>query len=184
MILLYPRLVARDRLCAMNYSSETDNAHYIKFVSAITIHQKLYADDTTWILTSAFIILTMQSGFAMLEIGVSSPGNEVNVMMKNVCDLLFGTIAFFFFGYGIAFGEPSNGFSENFPAMNMNSELANVHVDSTCILSTLQWGWGTSYRRQTSMTPSRVGYSTRDISSILVLPQHLPQSSVVLLQCE
>jgi len=144
----------------------------------------LYADDTTWILTSAFIILTMQSGFAMLEIGVSSPGNEVNVMMKNVCDLLFGTIAFFFFGYGIAFGEPSNGFSENFPAMNMNSELANVHVDSTCILSTLQWGWGTSYRRQTSMTPSRVGYSTRDISSILVLPQHLPQSSVVLLQCE
>ncbi|KAL7529379.1 hypothetical protein ACHAXR_002933 [Thalassiosira sp. AJA248-18] len=64
----------------------------------------------TWILTSAFIILTMQSGFAMLEIGVSSPGNEVNVMLKNVCDLLFGTMAFFFFGYGIAFGKPSNGF--------------------------------------------------------------------------
>mmetsp|Transcript_32663 Transcript_32663/g.68692 ORF Transcript_32663/g.68692 Transcript_32663/m.68692 type:complete len:105 (+) Transcript_32663:407-721(+) len=57
----------------------------------------LYADDTTWILTSAFIIFTMQSGFAMLEIGVSSPGNEVNVMLKNVCDLMFGTIAFFFF---------------------------------------------------------------------------------------
>lgn len=72
----------------------------------------LYADDMTWIMTSAFIIFTMQSGFAMLEIGVSSPGNEVNVMLKNVCDLLFGTVAFFFFGYGIAFGEPSNGFSE------------------------------------------------------------------------
>ena len=54
----------------------------------------------------------MQSGFAMLEIGVSSPGNEVNVMLKNVCDLLFATLAFFFFGYGIAFGEPSNGFSK------------------------------------------------------------------------
>ncbi|KAL7530003.1 hypothetical protein ACHAWF_003202, partial [Thalassiosira exigua] len=43
----------------------------------------LYADDTTWILTSAFIIFTIQSGFAMLEIGVSTPGNEVNVMLKN-----------------------------------------------------------------------------------------------------
>ena len=31
-------------------------------------------------------------------------------MLKNVCDLLFGTMAFYFFGYGIAFGEPSNGF--------------------------------------------------------------------------
>ena len=70
----------------------------------------LYADDTTWILTSSFVILTMQSGFGLLEIGVASPGNEVNVMMKNVCDLLFGAMAFYLVGYGIAYGTPSNGF--------------------------------------------------------------------------
>ena len=69
-----------------------------------------YADDTTWILTSSFVILTMQSGFGLLEIGVSSPGNEVNVMLKNVCDILFGSLAFYLFGYGIAYGTPSNGF--------------------------------------------------------------------------
>lgn len=93
----------------------------------------LYADDTTWILTSSFVILTvsstitlhprsmpcsltltelcsarqMQSGFGLLEIGVSSPGNEVNVMLKNVCDILFGALAFYLFGYGIAYGTPS-----------------------------------------------------------------------------
>ena len=88
----------------------------------------LYADDATWILTSAFIILTMQSGFAMLEIGVSSPGNEVNVMLKNVCDLLFATIAFYLVGYGIAYGEPSNGFMGmgNFlPKTNFDDEVSS-----------------------------------------------------------
>jgi ammonium transporter, Amt family len=70
----------------------------------------IYADDTTWILTSSFVILTMQSGFGLLEIGVSSPGNEVNVMLKNVCDILFGSLAFYLLGYGIAYGDPSNGF--------------------------------------------------------------------------
>ena len=89
----------------------------------------LYADDTTWILTSAFIIFTMQSGFAMLEIGVSTPGNEVNVMLKNVCDLLFGTIAFFFFGYGIAYGEPSNGFmgmGDFAPSTNFDDPISSA----------------------------------------------------------
>jgi len=28
-----------------------------------------YADDATWVLTSSFVILTMQSGFGLLEMG-------------------------------------------------------------------------------------------------------------------
>lgn len=61
-----------------------------------------YADDATWILTASFVILTMQSGFGLLEIGNIMPGNEVNVMLKNVVDVLFGALAFYFLGYGIA----------------------------------------------------------------------------------
>ena len=34
------------------------------------------ADDATWVLTSSFVILTMQSGFGLLEIGFSSKGHE------------------------------------------------------------------------------------------------------------
>jgi len=69
-----------------------------------------YADDATWILTASFVILTMQSGFGLLEIGSITPGNEVNVMLKNVVDVLYGALAFYFVGYGIAYGYPSNGF--------------------------------------------------------------------------
>ena len=48
------------------------------------------ADDATWIITSGFIILTMQSGFGLLETGFVSPSHEVNVMMKNVVDVVAG----------------------------------------------------------------------------------------------
>ena len=62
------------------------------------------------VLTSAFIILTMQSGFGLLEMGSSSPGFEVNIMTKNVMDVVFGALTYWFVGYGLSYGEPSNPF--------------------------------------------------------------------------
>ena len=50
--------------------------------------------DATWILTSAFIILTMQSGFGLLETGMVSARNEVNIMMKNVDDVVIGGLVY------------------------------------------------------------------------------------------
>ena len=66
--------------------------------------------DATWILTSAFIILTMQSGFGLLETGMVSARNEVNIMMKNVVDVVIGGLVYWFLGYGLSHGEPSNAF--------------------------------------------------------------------------
>ncbi|XP_041364174.1 putative ammonium transporter 3 [Gigantopelta aegis] len=62
-------------------------------------------DDATWILTSAFIIFTMQSGFGLLEAGCVSSKNEVNIMMKNVVDVIFGGITYWAFGFGFSFGN-------------------------------------------------------------------------------
>jgi len=66
-----------------------------------------FADDATWVLTSSFVILTMQSGFGLLEMGSSSNGNEVHIMIKNVADVIFGSLAYWLFGYGISYGTPS-----------------------------------------------------------------------------
>ena len=71
---------------------------------------KEHADDATWVLTSAFIILTMQSGFGLLEMGSSSRGFEVNIMTKNAMDVVFGALTYWFVGYGLSYGEPSNPF--------------------------------------------------------------------------
>ncbi|GFS06390.1 ammonium transporter [Elysia marginata] len=69
-------------------------------------------DDATWILTSAFIIFTMQSGFGLLESGSVSSKNEVNIMAKNVADVVFGGISYWMLGYGLSFGDGkgTNGF--------------------------------------------------------------------------
>lgn len=69
-----------------------------------------YADDATWVLTSSFVILTMQSGFGLLEMGSCVTGNEVNIMLKNVYDVIFGGLAYYLLGYGISYGSPSNSF--------------------------------------------------------------------------
>ncbi|XP_019643214.1 PREDICTED: putative ammonium transporter 3 [Branchiostoma belcheri] len=61
-------------------------------------------DDATWILTSSFIIFTMQSGFGLLECGNVSSKNEVNIMVKNAVDVLFGGLTYWMFGFGITFG--------------------------------------------------------------------------------
>ncbi|KAK6014954.1 hypothetical protein OSTOST_19651, partial [Ostertagia ostertagi] len=47
-------------------------------------------DDGVWMMTSSFTIFTMTAGFGLLESGRVSPKDEVNVMVKNVVDVIFG----------------------------------------------------------------------------------------------
>jgi len=60
--------------------------------------------DTIFLLVMGGRILTMQTGFAMLESAYGEKMNSANIMMKNTMDLLCGAVAFFFFGYWFAFG--------------------------------------------------------------------------------
>ncbi|XP_057294963.1 putative ammonium transporter 3 [Hydractinia symbiolongicarpus] len=71
------------------------------------------AGDATWILTSAFIIFTMQSGFGLLEAGSCSAKNESNIMMKNAIDVVFGALGYWICGFGLSFGhgDNNNGFA-------------------------------------------------------------------------
>eukprot|EP00058_Branchiostoma_floridae_P020952 XP_002606442.1 hypothetical protein BRAFLDRAFT_67694 [Branchiostoma floridae] len=72
--------------------------------SAPVAGDSLSWDDATWILTSSFIIFTMQSGFGLLECGNVSSKNEVNIMVKNAVDVVFGGLTYWMFGFGITFG--------------------------------------------------------------------------------
>lgn len=64
-------------------------------------------DDTNWIITSSFMIFTMQTGFGMLESGCVSIKNEVNIMMKNVADVVLGGFTYWAFGFAFSFGRSS-----------------------------------------------------------------------------
>ena len=43
----------------------------------------------------------------MLESGIVSLKNEVNIMMKNVVDVVLGGLTYWAFGYGLSYGDSS-----------------------------------------------------------------------------
>ncbi|GFS47233.1 putative ammonium transporter 3 [Trichonephila inaurata madagascariensis] len=63
------------------------------------------ANDVVFILTSSFLIFTMQSGYALLESGIVSRKNEVNILVKNATNVLVGGFSYWAFGFGLSFGK-------------------------------------------------------------------------------
>ncbi len=59
--------------------------------------------DTVWTLVAAFLVMWMQAGFAMVETGFTRAKNAVNILMKNLLDYCFGSIAFWAVGFGLMF---------------------------------------------------------------------------------
>ncbi|KAK8941079.1 Ammonium transporter 1 member 2 [Platanthera zijinensis] len=68
------------------------------------------AVDTTFLLFSAYLVFAMQLGFAMLCAGSVRAKNTMNIMLTNVLDAAAGALFYYLFGFGFAFGSPSNGF--------------------------------------------------------------------------
>ena len=60
--------------------------------------------DTLFILLGAIMVLAMHSGFAFLEVGTVRSKNQVNALVKILCDFAVSTIAYFFVGYAVAYG--------------------------------------------------------------------------------
>ncbi|HCB14960.1 MAG TPA: ammonium transporter [Gammaproteobacteria bacterium] len=63
-----------------------------------------WSSDTLFILSGAVMVLAMHAGFAFLELGTVRKKNQVNALVKILCDFAMSTIAYFFIGYSIAYG--------------------------------------------------------------------------------
>ncbi|MDH5659621.1 MAG: ammonium transporter [Gammaproteobacteria bacterium] len=62
------------------------------------------ATDVLFILLGAIMVLAMHAGFAFLEVGTVRKKNQVNALVKIIVDFAVSTVAYFFIGYGIAYG--------------------------------------------------------------------------------
>lgn len=60
--------------------------------------------DTLFVLLGAILVLAMHAGFAFLELGTVRSKNQVNALVKILSDFCVSTVAYFFLGYGIAYG--------------------------------------------------------------------------------
>ncbi|MFW6180509.1 MAG: ammonium transporter [Spirochaetota bacterium] len=67
------------------------------------------AIDTLWTLIAAFLVFFMQAGFAMVETGFTRAKNASNIIMKNLMDFAFGSVAYWAFGFALMFGADLGG---------------------------------------------------------------------------
>ncbi|GIX73038.1 putative ammonium transporter 3 [Caerostris extrusa] len=110
--------------------------------------RKITYEDATWVMTSSFIIFTMQSGFALLESGCVTRKNEVNVMMKNIVDMAFG-MSYWMFGYGISYGTSKRNKSlslrwylELLRKDSTSLHIASIHLNTFIYCLPAGWIWG------------------------------------------
>uniref|UniRef100_A0A914WPD4 Ammonium transporter n=1 Tax=Plectus sambesii TaxID=2011161 RepID=A0A914WPD4_9BILA len=90
-----------------------DNWYYTEDSNYTAKMEEIFKDDTIFIMTSSFLIFTMQSGFGLLESGSASTKDEVNIMVKNIIDVVFGGLSYWLLGFGFSFGDDKrfeNGF--------------------------------------------------------------------------
>lgn len=68
-----------------------------------------YAVNNTYLLFSAFLVFSMQLGFAMLCAGSVRAKNTMNIMLTNVLDAAAGGLFYYLFGFAFAFGRGDHG---------------------------------------------------------------------------
>ncbi len=63
-----------------------------------------FGNDVLFVLLGAIMVLAMHAGFAFLELGTVRKKNQVNALVKILADFAVSTLAYFFIGYGLAYG--------------------------------------------------------------------------------
>lgn len=57
-----------------------------------------------FLLLGAILVFAMHAGFAFLEVGTVRRKNQVNALIKIMVDFAVSTVAYFFIGFGVAYG--------------------------------------------------------------------------------
>lgn len=78
-----------------------------------------------WLFFGGVLVFFMQTGFTMVEAGFTRAKNTGNIIMKNIVDFMFGSIIFWFIGYGLMHGD-GNGFIGNPFGMFLNGGAADI----------------------------------------------------------
>jgi Amt family ammonium transporter len=76
---------------------------------SLSLEVNAYAIDNLFLFVCAVLVLFMQAGFAMLEAGLNSAKNTVNILFKNIMDLSAGALLYYILGYGLMYPGDGNG---------------------------------------------------------------------------
>lgn len=104
------KVCSHARLCiataiSMAFCFTTDTFAQNTAVADSTITEELANGlNTVWMLLAAMLVFFMQPGFALVEAGFTRVKNTANILMKNFVDFMFGSLLYWFIGFGLMFG--------------------------------------------------------------------------------
>lgn len=93
--------------------------------------------DTIWVLVATALVMLMQAGFALVEIGLTRAKNSINILMKNFVDFSTGSLIFWVFGFAIMFGEDVGGFIGMGDLMSNSNEVDGIPFKASLIFQTV-----------------------------------------------
>ena len=88
------------------------------FLKTLLINHSIIIQDTAaiegdmgmlWMLLSGILVFFMQAGFTLVESGMTSSKNAVNIAMKNLLDICVGSLTYWLVGYSLMYGDTTNG---------------------------------------------------------------------------
>ena len=101
--------------------------------------------DTIWVIVAALLVMFMQAGFAMLEVGFSRMKNVGTVVAKVLTNFSVASIAYWAIGFGLAFGAtaswlfPIIGFSAFAPTFSPGSQLNLPAMSASTVPAAAKW---------------------------------------------
>lgn len=93
--------------------------------------------DTVWVLVATALVMLMQAGFSLVEIGLTRAKNSINILMKNFVDFSSGSIIFWLFGFSLMFGEDIGGFIGMGEFMSDSNEVDGIPFKASLIFQTV-----------------------------------------------
>jgi len=94
----------RDQSLGLSLPNEDPDEKWIDGFLNRPCMPTLHRTDTAWMLGCGIRVLSMQTGFALLEAGSVERSHATDVMMKNFMDLILGPVSYWYLGYRMAFG--------------------------------------------------------------------------------
>jgi len=100
-----------------------------------------YSIDNLLLFLSAVLVIFMQAGFALLEVGLNSAKNAVNILFKNTIDFCLGVLMFWFVGYGLmypgaSFAGKQYGYAQ--PAFEVTPSAEEIKAGFSTAAGTLR----------------------------------------------
>jgi|SRR5712692_601833 len=131
-------LVAITLLALIPFSAFADDDPALKTPAAV-------GADTVWVIVAAVLVMFMQPGFAMLEVGFSRMKNVGTVVAKVLTNFSVSAIAYWAIGFAIAFGGaaawlfPLVGWNGFVPTFSPGSQLDLPAMSGSTAPASAKW---------------------------------------------